>query len=124
MLTRLGYAVETLDDWEEGARLLEQGVYNVVVTAPAAGAGGKESLYQKALRINPEARRRLFIVLIADNLKTGDGTQAFVLQGDLVVSSREAANADVIFRNTLSERTRIYSVYLEAKKRADAAAGY
>jgi len=124
MLTRLGYAVDTLDDIEEGARLLDQGVFQVVVTAPVAGTGGKESLYQKALRINPEARRRLFMILVADNLKTGDGTQAWVLQADLVVSSRDAATSDAAFRNTLSERNRIYAVYFEAKKRADAQAGY
>jgi predicted Zn finger-like uncharacterized protein len=124
MLTRLGYAVDTLDDMEEGARLLEQGVFQVVVTAPVAGAGGKESLYQKALRINPESRRRIFMVLAADNVKTGDPTQAFVLQADLVVSSKDAANCDAAFRNTLSERNRMYAVFIEAKKRADAAAGY
>ncbi len=124
MLTRLGYSVDTLDDMEEGARLLEQGVFQVVVTAPVAGAGGKESLYQKALRINPEARRRLFMILVADNLKTADGTQAFVLQADLVLSSRDAANADGAFRNTLAERNRIYAVFHEPKKRADAQAGY
>jgi len=124
MLTRLGYGVDTLDDMEEGARLLEQGVFQVVVTAPVAGTGGKESLYQKALRINPEARRGVFMVLVADNLKTSDGTQAWVLQGDLVVSSRDAATSDATFRNTLSERNRMYGVYFEAKKRADAQAGY
>ena len=123
MLTRLGYGVDTLDDMEEAAKLLEQGAFQVVVTAPVAGAGGKESLYQKSLRINPEARRRFFMILIADNLKTADGTQAFVLQGDLAVSSRDAASADTHFRNTLAEKNRITAVYHEAKKRADAAAG-
>ena len=124
MLTRVGYSVETLEDWEEGARLLEQGVFQVVVTAPVAGPAGKESLYQKALRINPEARRRFFMVLVGDNLKTGDGTQAFVLQGDLAVAARDATTCDAIFRSTLSERTRIYQVFTDTKKRADAAAGY
>jgi predicted Zn finger-like uncharacterized protein len=124
MLTRLGYGVDTLDDMEEAARLLEQGAFQIVVTAPVAGAAGKESLYQKALRINPEARRRIFMILVADNLKSGDGTQAFVLQGDLVVSSRDAATSDAVFRNTLAEKNRIYAVFHEAKKRADAAAGY
>jgi len=124
MLTRLGYGVETIDDLEEAARLLDQGVFQVVVTAPVAGAQGKESLYQKALRINPETRRRFFLVLVADNLKTGDGTQAFVLQADLVLSGRDAATADAIFRATIGEKTRIYQCYVDAKKRADAAAGY
>lgn len=124
MLTRLGYGVETVDDLEEAARLLDQGVFQVVVTAPVAGAAGKESLYQKALRISPEARRRIFMILAADNLKSGDGTQAWVLQADLVLNSKDAANGDALFRNTLGERTRMYASYAEAKKRADAAAGY
>jgi predicted Zn finger-like uncharacterized protein len=124
MLTRLGYGVDTLDDMEEAARLLEQGAFQVVVTAPVAGAAGKESLYQKALRINPESRRRIFMILVADNLKTADGTQAFVMQADLVIGSRDAASADAQFRNTLGERNRIYAVFHEAKKRADTAAGY
>jgi predicted Zn finger-like uncharacterized protein len=124
MLTRLGYSVESLDDWEEGGRLLEQGVYQVVVTSPIGAPGAKESLYQRAVRISSEARRRIFMVLVGDNLKTGDGTQAFVLQADLVVASRDAATADAIFRNTHAERARVHQVFHEARKRADAAAGY
>lgn len=124
MLTRLGYAVESLDDPDEAGRLLEQGVYQVLVTSPVAGQGGKESLYQRALRIGPEPRRRIFLVLVGDNLKTGDGTQAFVLQADLALGSRDAATADTVFRSALAERGRVYQVFSEAKKRADAAAGY
>ena len=124
MLSRLGYAIDPIDDVEEGARLLEQGVYAVVVTAPIAGGAGKESLFQKALRMNMEARRKLFLVAVADNLKTADGTQAFILNADLTLNSREAGSADRAFRNTLEEKTRAFHVYLEAKERADRAAGY
>ena len=124
MLTRLGFSVESLDDAEEAGRLLEQGVYQVVVTSPTAAPGGRESLYQRVVRISAEARRRIFLVLVGDSLKTGDGTQAFVLQADLAVGSRDAATADTIFRNTQAERARLYQVFSEARKRADAAAGY
>jgi predicted Zn finger-like uncharacterized protein len=124
MLTRQGYSVDTLADMDEAARLLEQGAYDVIVTAPVAGAGGKESLYQKACRVNPETRRRFFMVLVADGVKTGDGTQAFALQGELVVNVREVTNCGAAFRNTLAERGRVYTVYTEARKRADKEAGY
>jgi hypothetical protein len=124
MLSRLGYAVDPIDDAEEAARLLEQGVYEVVLTAPIAGAAGKESLFQKAMRMNMEARRRLFLVAVADNLKTAEGTQAFILNADLTLNSREAGTADRVFRNTLEEKQRIFHVFLEAKERADRAAGY
>lgn len=124
MLGRLGYAVDPIDDIEEASRLLEQGVYTVVVTAPIAGAAGKESLFQKAMRMNMDARRRLFLVAVADTLKTADGTQAFILNADLALNSREAGTADRVFRNTLEEKTRLFRVFLEARERADRAAGY
>jgi predicted Zn finger-like uncharacterized protein len=124
MLERLGYAVDPIEDVEEGSRLLDQGVYCLVVTAPVAGPAGKESLFQKAMRMSPDARRKVFLVAVADNLKTADGTQAFILNADMTLNSREAGSADRLLRNTIDERTRVFHVYLEAKERADRAAGY
>ncbi|MGE0453354.1 MAG: zinc-ribbon domain-containing protein [Vicinamibacteria bacterium] len=124
MLTRLGYAVDTVDDSEDAIRLLEQSSHVVVLTAPVAGAQGKESLYQRACRLGAEARRRIFLVVAADNVKSGDGSQAFVLQADLVLTSKDVAGADVVFRNTLAEKRRVYQVFLEARTRADKEAGY
>jgi predicted Zn finger-like uncharacterized protein len=124
MLTRLGYGVDTVDDADEAARFLDLGVCSVVVVAPVAGAAGKESAYQRACRLNAEARRRIFLVVVADNVKTGDGTQAFVLQSDLVIATKDTTNADVVFRNVLQERKRIYQAFLDARYRADKEAGY
>jgi hypothetical protein len=123
-LTRNGFGVDTLEDWEEGARLLEQGVYTLVVTQRAAAAQGKgESLYQRINRLNPEGRRRLFVILVGDEFKTGDGTQAFVTLADLVVNSRDAATADGPLRNTIAERSRLWQVFLDARQRFEASAG-
>jgi predicted Zn finger-like uncharacterized protein len=121
VLTRLGYQVDTFDDPAEGGRLLEQGVYDVVVTARIAGTAMKESLYQRIARLGGDARRSLFLVLVGDEFKTGDGTQAWACQADLVVNSREAAASDSVFRSVFAERNRIYQVFLEARKRFEAA---
>jgi predicted Zn finger-like uncharacterized protein len=123
-LSRMGYAVDPADDVDEAARLLEQGVYTVTVTAPVAGTGNRESLYQRALRLPQEARRKMFLVVVADSVKTGDGIHAFVLQADLAVSTRDVAHLETQIRKTLDEKTRLYRVYLEARRRADAEAGY
>jgi predicted Zn finger-like uncharacterized protein len=123
-LSRNGCTVDTLEDWEEGARLLEQGVYGLVVTARATAAAGKgESLYQRINRLNPENRRRLFVILVGDEFKTGDGTQAFVTLADLVIHSRDAATADGPLRNTVAERSRLWQVFLDARQRFEASAG-
>lgn len=122
VLNRQGYAVDTLEDTEEGARLLEQGVYDLVATARIAGQAGKgESLYQRINRLNPDARRRLFLVLVGDEFKTGDGTQAWVVLADLVLHSRDAGSADSVLRSTLGERQRLYQTFNDVKRRAEAA---
>jgi predicted Zn finger-like uncharacterized protein len=121
-LTRNGYAVDTLDDWEEGARLLEQGVYALVVTARAGASAAKgESLYQRLNRLNPEGRRRLFVVLVGQEFKTGDGTQAFVSLADLVIHPRDVPAADGALRNTIGERARLWQAFLDARARFETA---
>ena len=123
VLNRQGYQVDTLDDWEEGARLIEQGVFTLVATTRAAAAPGKgETLYQRINRMNPEGRRGLFVVLVGDEFKTGDGTQAWATLADLVLNSRDAASADAVLRSTLGERARLFQVFLEARRRHEAAA--
>ena len=124
-LTRLGHTIEVLDTPEEGGRLLEQGAYGIVITTRTAAVPGKgETLYQRVTRLNPEARRRIFLVLVGEDLKTGDGTQAFVLQADFVVNPRDASNVEGALLNAMAERNRVYQAFLEARKRAEAASGY
>jgi predicted Zn finger-like uncharacterized protein len=120
-LTRQGYAVESVDDLDEAGRLLEQGVFSLVVTARVGAAPGKpETLYQRINRLSPEGRRRLFLILVGDEFQTGEGTQAFTCLADLVVHADDAAKADGVLVNTLAERERIYKVFLDARARFEA----
>lgn len=123
-LTRQGYAVDASDDSGEAARLLEQGVYGVVVTSRTAATAGKgETIHQRVGRLNPEGRRRVFVVLVGDEFKTGDGTQAFAAMADLVLNGRDTAGADAALRNTMAERTRLYQLFTDARRRFEASAG-
>jgi predicted Zn finger-like uncharacterized protein len=115
-LTRQGYQVDAIDNPEEASRLIEQGVYDLVVASRAA-APGKESLYQRMSRLGPEARRRVFLVLVGDDFKTGDGTQAWIAMADLVVQTRDLGSTDALLTKTVEERTRLYQVFLDARKR-------
>jgi len=123
MLTRLGYQVDTFDDPGEGGRLLEQGIYDVVATARMPGSVTKESLYQRIARMPSEARREVMLLIVGDEFKTGDGTQAWACLADLVVNSKEAGSADNHFRNVSAERTRVYQPFKEARKRFEAGGG-
>jgi hypothetical protein len=121
-LTRLGYQVDTVDNAEEGARLLEQGMYDLVVAVRAAAAGGRESLYQRLNRLSPERRRRIFLVIVGDEFKTGEGTQAWAVMADVVIAARDIPNADSVLLPALAERTRLDQVCLDARKRYEASA--
>jgi predicted Zn finger-like uncharacterized protein len=117
-LNRLGFAVETLVDSDEGARLLEQGVFSVVTTHRAAAQGGqRETLYQRINRLPSEARRKLFVVLVGNEFRTGEGTQAFATLADLVVSSQDAGSMDAALRSAHGERTRLYQAFNDAVQR-------
>jgi hypothetical protein len=116
-LTRLGYAVDIVPA-DDASRLLDQGLFVMAATARVAGGQGKgESLYQRITRMSPESRRRVFAILAGDEFKTGDGTQAWAVLADLVVSSRDAGMADNAIRTVMAERNRLYQVFVDAKKR-------
>jgi len=123
-LARLGYTVEDLALPEESGRLLEEGVYEVVVTSRAAVMPGlRETLYQRITRLSPDARRRIFLILVGDEFRTGDGTQAFTALADLVVHPKDAGASESVLLNALVERNRLYRAYLDARQRFEASAG-
>jgi predicted Zn finger-like uncharacterized protein len=122
MLSRQGYTVDTVEDWDEAARLVEQGSYNLALTTRTPAPQGKENLHTRIARLSPDNRRRLCVVLVGDDFKSGDGLQAFTVNCDLVLNSREAPNADTLVRNTLYERSRLYQAYVDARHRHEAAA--
>jgi predicted Zn finger-like uncharacterized protein len=115
-LTRLGYATDIVPG-DDAARVLEQGLFTMAATARVAAAQGRESLYQRLTRSSPEARRKIFVILAGDEFKTGDGTQAWAVLADLVLSARDAGMADNAIRTVMAERARLYQVYVEAKRR-------
>lgn len=123
ILTRLGYSVDSVEEHEDAARFVEQGAYAVAATSrAAAGAGRTESLYQRITRLSPDQRRRLFVILVGDEFKSGDSVQAFATVGDLVLHSRDAAGADNLVRSVMAERKRVYQVFVDARRRFEASA--
>jgi len=119
-LIGLGFNVDTVDDIEEGARLVEQGVYEVAVTSRSQAEPGKpETLQQRLLRMPADSRRRVFVILVGEEFRTADGTQAWVAQADLVVHPNDATRCDHLIRSTLQERKRLYQPLVDARKRIE-----
>jgi hypothetical protein len=116
VLERLGFAVEAFDAPEDKAVRLQQGDFAVVVTE-RNGVPEDASVYRMVQTLPLEIRRRVFLVLVGDDVQTGEGTQAFALVADLVVSTKDAASCDRLLAQTLHERKRIYQTFWDAEDR-------
>jgi predicted Zn finger-like uncharacterized protein len=119
-LGKLGFNVDAVDDIEEGARLLEQGVYDVAVTARTKSTPGKpETLHERILRMPSETRRSVFVILVGDEFRSGDGTQAWAAQADLVIHPADAPRAENLIRAVMAERKRLYQPFLDARRKVE-----
>ena len=119
-LEHLGFHADVVEDVEEGARLLEQGVYEVAVTSLSVAEPGRpESLAQRMLRMPLDTRRRVFVVLVGEEFRSGDGTQAWTLQADLVLHPGDMGRAEHLIRATMNERKRLYQPLEDARKRVE-----
>lgn len=119
-LGKLGFNVDAVDDIEEGARLLEQGVYDVAVTSRAKAEPGKaESLHERILRMPSETRRGVFVILVGEEFRSGDGTQAWAAQADLVVHPSDAPRAETLIRAVMAERKRLYQPFDDARRKIE-----
>ena len=119
-LESLKFNVDSVDDIEEGARLLEQGVYEVAVTARTPPEPGKpETLAQRMLRLPIDARRRVFVILVGEEFRTADGTQAWAAQADLVVNPADAGRCEPLIRSTMTERKRLYQPLVDARRKIE-----
>jgi predicted Zn finger-like uncharacterized protein len=120
-LEHLGFHADAVEDVEEGARLLEQGVYEVAVTSLAKAEQGRpETLAQRMLRMPLDTRRRVFVVLVGDEFRSGDGTQAWAVQADLVLHPSDTSRAEHLIRATMNERKRLYQPLEDARRRIEA----
>jgi DNA-binding NtrC family response regulator len=123
-LTRLGYTTEVLDTADEAGRMLEDGTFDVVIASRASAVPGRsETLYQRVTRLASAARRRIFLVLVGDDYKTGDGLQAFAAQADFVINPRDAAAVERALLHSMAERSRLYQAFNDARRRHEASGG-
>jgi predicted Zn finger-like uncharacterized protein len=119
-LTRLGFAVDRAESHEDAILMVEQGSYAIVATARVGLQPPAESLYQRVARLPADARRRMLLVLVADEFKTAEPTQAFAVLADLVLQTKDTGSSDVPLKHTLNERKRLYQAFEEARRKVEA----
>jgi len=119
-LTRLGYEVDVMAD-ADGVRALDQGAHAVVAMARTVAESSSLTCYQRLFLVPSDLRRQFFLILVGDEYTTGDGVQAFVVHGDLVIASPDAGSCEAVVRERYIERGRLFRVFVESKRKNDAA---
>lgn len=118
-LTRQGFVVDAPGDDDEAMRRLERGTCALV--AATMRSGKSENLYQRVKSLSPEARRRVFVLLVGEEFRSGDPLRAFTVAADLVLHPRDLAMCDPVLSAALAERRRLYQAFLDARRRLDGA---
>ena len=110
LLTRLGFGVEPLDDDTVGDKIqrVQQGEYPMLAVS-RSGVPKDRDLYAVVRSLSPDLRRRVFLLMVGDEFKTGEGTQAFAVLADLVVQGKDALDCDRLLTQTFVERRRALS---------------
>lgn len=116
----LGYEVDIMAD-ADGVRAIEQSTHVIVVMARTVAESGALTCYQRLFLLNSDLRRGFFLILVGDEYTTGDGLQAFVVHGDLVVASPDAGSCEVVIRERLIEKGRLFRVFVDCKRKFEAA---
>jgi len=120
-LTRAGYEVETLDDWEDATRLLDRASFDIVVTTHTVAAKGGYNPYQKIVRMPAEDRRRICLIVVAPDVTTNDAGQAFKLQADMLINVSDLGGAGAAIREVVFDRRRVYQALHDAIRRMESA---
>ena len=116
----LGYEVDIVSD-TDGVRIIEQAAHVIVAMARTVAEGGSLTCYQRLFLLNSDLRRGFFLILVGDEYTTGDGTQAFVVHGDLVIASPDAGSSEAMIRERLIERARLFRVFVDCRRKNEAA---
>jgi hypothetical protein len=71
---------------------------------------------QAVTTLSPPDRRRSFFILVADGLKTLDGTVAFLYDVNLVVAAKDLPSLRRIYRDAEEQHQRFYGAFHAAEK--------
>ena len=116
-----GYAVDTMDRWDERAIELQQGSYDLVVThRNGLPSTPKNGLFHLVSALPPELRSRLFLVLVGDTYTTGNTNEAFGAMADFVCHPTDLQTAVGLLSTTAAEKGRLYRTFLDVLRKKEA----
>ena len=113
-VTALGFNAQHFEASEQAREFYLQEFPPLIVLRPAQMSAPPLAEMASITSLNPAERRKAFIILIADNLRTFDGNAAFLYNVDLVVNSRDLGAIQQIYGEAEKFHQRLYSSFRAA----------
>jgi hypothetical protein len=92
----------------------------VVVIHPAQMSPPPLQDFAPIISLTPSDRRKSFLILVADNLRTLDGNAAFLYGVNLVVATRDLAQFPQIYKDAHAYHERLYAAVHSVQKAMNA----
>jgi uncharacterized protein YbaR (Trm112 family) len=101
---------------EKAREYFNQEAPHVVLLHPAQITPPPLEAMQPIISLTPQDRRKCFMILISDNLRTLDGNAAFLYGVNLVVAPKDLGAFPQIYRDAMAAHDRMYSPMMAVQK--------
>lgn len=116
VLAAAGCAVEPLADVATARGRLQQEPQPLLVYVAGALSKPPYGPLEPLQVVGPRERRQLFLVLVADNVKTLDGNLAFLYGVNLLIHKQHLAQAPSLIASALAHHRQLYRPLLAAQE--------
>ena len=113
LLEGIGYTVDCLPSPDHALQRLRFNQYSIIILDDSFGAQVPNPVANYLMKLNMNARRDTFVILLGERFKTADQWQAFVESVNLVCHPVDLRQLPSIFRRALNEHERFYKVFNE-----------
>ena len=101
---------------EAGRDFFQEKLPRVVFLSPTQLTRPPLAEMQPLTALSPSDRRRGFFILVADGLKTLDGTVAFLYDVNLVIAAKDLPSIRRIYQDAEEEHQKLYAAFRAAEK--------
>jgi predicted Zn finger-like uncharacterized protein len=121
VLVESGYEVFVAEDTTQAIERMREDKMDIVLLDPAFDAQeqGAAFIRREISALRPAARRRLFFVVMAQDMRTGDQHLAFVNHANLVVNPADAEELPALLERTVRGFNELYREFNKALQVAD-----
>jgi hypothetical protein len=114
VLAALGSEVERVGSLEDARRTIVEEQPDLCICVLGKVDAASHAAMEPLRGLHPGVRRRVYILLVGDNLKTFDGNAAFMLEANLVLAKQDLARIGEALYGGVEYHARLYKTYLEA----------